>query len=325
MLVPQKLFLTCDSESDPTALWVENSVQTSLACEKSCQLTDNRAERDIWMHLATSASGKVESKANHQIILAPCYFDGAHGMEAGQKLHGYRSLAGQSVFQCLSDSRTDNSPLPLEQFFDDLPASATALACRLENTFNLRGPWHAEVISGEKIAVYRYACPELTPIHSALGVNWYALLLFDLGGKPVSVLRQALKGRVNRRAQAQTILRVPAKAVYLDLDDTLIIHGKVHDGALKLLEFCAKYSIPVHLITRHASDPAQTLNHFGIASDLFASIIWITNGSPKSNYMTEKEAIFIDDAFKERQEVYAKRGIPSLPPDAAALLQPFCP
>ncbi|MNN70190.1 hypothetical protein D3C81_1860270 [compost metagenome] len=76
-------------------------------------------------------------------------------------------------------------------------------------------------------------------------------------------------------------------------------------------------SVEVVLITRHASCPRETLERFRIAPQLFAGIIHIQDGSPKSAAIDRPDrAIFIDDAYRERLDVSRTLGLPVFDLDA---------
>ncbi|UWX04692.1 hypothetical protein H1235_08745 [Pseudoxanthomonas sp. NC8] len=58
-----------------------------------------------------------------------------------------------------------------------------------------------------------------------------------------------------------------------------------------------------------------------LCESLFTRIVHLSRGEPKSDAIEAGvPAIFIDDSFRERQEVHARHGIPVLDPDAAEQL-----
>ena len=63
-------------------------------------------------------------------------------------------------------------------------------------------------------------------------------------------------------------------------------------------------------MTRHFSDLDNTLKQYRISKDIFDDIIWIKDNRLKAEYITEKNAIFIDNYFKERDFVKQRLDIP---------------
>jgi putative alpha-1,2-mannosidase len=64
------------------------------------------------------------------------------------------------------------------------------------------------------------------------------------------------------------------------------------------------------LVTRHANDLAVTLAQHRL-TNLFDDVFHLREEEPKSRYITSKDAIFIDDSFRERKEVARVCGIPT--------------
>ncbi|WP_417451981.1 hypothetical protein [Kordiimonas sp.] len=189
--------------------------------------------------------------------------------------------------------------------------AAAALAGQRE----LRGAW-AMSMAGDRSGESRLVAvtPAALAAHRLFGANLTLLALFDMQEKPVSVLPAMLSQA--RFLDDKPFILGAWKTVYLDLDDTLIVHGKVHSWGIRFLENARKHQIKVRLITRHYQQPERTLADFAIPPSYFDQIIWLENGEPKSSVMTTEEtAIFIDDSFKERQEVMRERNLPAFAPD----------
>ena len=100
------------------------------------------------------------------------------------------------------------------------------------------------------------------------------------------------------------------KTVYIDFDDVIVCNDKVNMRAIDFLYQCAEKSIDVYLLTRHAKNIKKSLKDYRIAESLFKKIIWIRNGAPKSKYIDGDFPIFIDDSFREREEVRDSLSIP---------------
>ena len=74
----------------------------------------------------------------------------------------------------------------------------------------------------------------------------------------------------------------------------------------------------IYLVTRHALNIHESLKKFRF-SGLFDEIYHITDGSPKSKVIAHKNAIFIDDSYRERVDVM-RLGVPSFSVDSIEAL-----
>ena len=90
--------------------------------------------------------------------------------------------------------------------------------------------------------------------------------------------------------------------LYVDLDDTLVINGRINPGAMSCLYRYSSRGVPIHLITRRPTNLHAYLSKFHIPESIFTSIQQIFDLSPKSEHIVPN-SIFVDDSFKERQEV----------------------
>lgn len=98
--------------------------------------------------------------------------------------------------------------------------------------------------------------------------------------------------------------------MYLDFDDTLVKDGKVLLPTVAFLYQCRNNGVTVHLLSRHTKNIHESLAAAGISEDLFASITVIDDDEKKSAYIKPGgSAIFIDDSFAERKDVFEKTGI----------------
>ncbi len=153
------------------------------------------------------------------------------------------------------------------------------------------------------------------------GINHALLGMLAHLGSAFSVLPQQWPLVLDRALTNRYRPRLDYRQVYLDLDDTLIAGGKVNPWLMALLYQWQASGIPVTLLTRHAGDPCQTLAAHHVACSLFAAIIHVTDGSPKSAAMDAAvPALFIDDSYRERRDVHAAFGWPVLDVDAVEQL-----
>jgi hypothetical protein len=78
---------------------------------------------------------------------------------------------------------------------------------------------------------------------------------------------------------------------------------------ISFLYACKNRGIKIHLITKHILDLGQTLNRFAI-NQLFDRIIHLKSTERKSTFIENQDAIFIDDSYSERVEVFENARIP---------------
>jgi hypothetical protein len=153
------------------------------------------------------------------------------------------------------------------------------------------------------------------------GINYPLLTVYAYLGRPFTVLAQDWPLVLDRALGNCYRSDLDYVRVYLDLDDTLLVRGTPNPVLMALLYQWNTRSVPVVLLTRHAGMPSETLACHHISEGLFERIVHLRDGSPKSSAITAGEAaIFIDDAFRERAEVAAARGIPVLDVDAVEQL-----
>ena len=91
--------------------------------------------------------------------------------------------------------------------------------------------------------------------------------------------------------------------VYVDLDDTLIIKDKVNTKLIHYLYHAKNIQKKIILITRNTK-PLDKLNYFYIANEIFDEIIICDINKKKSEYIININSIFIDDSYKERNDVF---------------------
>lgn len=151
-------------------------------------------------------------------------------------------------------------------------------------------------------------------LQRGLGVNLPLLSIFDAFGWPVSIVANSYPIELDRALENRFRIRVDYQHVYVDLDDCLLLKGKVNHMLAAFLYKAINNGSTVTLLTRHASNLDATLRQARIDC-LFDHIIHITDGAPKSAYINPKGAIFIDDSFQERTIVARNLNIPVFAPD----------
>jgi hypothetical protein len=108
--------------------------------------------------------------------------------------------------------------------------------------------------------------------------------------------------------------------VYIDFDDTLIIENKVHLNAIRFIYQCLNSGIKVILLSKHAGNLDECLDRYCIAKQLFHRIVHLRDDEKKIHFIEPLKAIFIDNSFKERKEVYETLNIPVFDNDTIEVL-----
>lgn len=193
------------------------------------------------------------------------------------------------------------------------------IAAIINGRLALRGMWFFQV---KRAADGALALLEIAPrvagamgLQRNLGANLPLAALYDAMGQDVDFRRNAYDLRMDRALEAHFVLPHVYRHVYMDLDDCLVQRGEVDLAAIAFLYQCRNRGVSVHLLSRHAADLQETLARYCLGT-LLTSVIHVTDSSPKSRWITERDAIFIDDSFRERKDVIDTLAIPAFGPEA---------
>lgn len=157
-------------------------------------------------------------------------------------------------------------------------------------------------------------------IDRALGVNLPLLSLFIAAGAPVQVLRNPGPLRMDRALVNRFRHDLAVHHVYVDLDDTLVIRGRVNPELAQYLYQAAGHGVRLSLLTRHREDVRATLRRHRLEG-LFDDILVVgASESKASRIRREPGAILIDDSFSERRDVARRSRIPTFDPSMVELL-----
>lgn len=208
-----------------------------------------------------------------------------------------------------------------------VPADAQiqAMAAYIAKALRLRGAWFFQIkqnVQGDWLLM------EIAPriagsmaLSRNRGINYALLTLYAYLGIPFSVLAQDFSIRLDRALGNRFRVEHDYDCAYLDLDDTLIVEGRVHPMLAALLYQWQAQNVAIVLLTRHAHCPRQTLRDYRLAESLFEAIVHIQDGTPKSRVVDSgRRAIFIDDSWRERLDVSRQCGIPVFDIDAVEQL-----
>lgn len=236
-----------------------------------------------------------------------CFSDRDAGLQFVGGRRRTRTNAGISV-------RTEAADLP------ELASHAQRIAARLR----FHGAWFFQVKAGRDGRLHLL---EVAPrvagamaYYRVQGINFPLLTVYEALRRPFVVQPQPVPGLVLERAlQNRYQHGLSYGSVYMDLDDTLLVHGEVNTQLARFIFQCVNRSVAVVLLTRHAQDLPATLQRHRLAG-LFDEIVHLRRGEPKSSAIRRPDAIFIDDSFRERAEVASLLGIRTFDPSSLELL-----
>lgn len=203
-----------------------------------------------------------------------------------------------------SRRRTRNG-ISVNTVTEDLPEvreMANIIGCEL----GLRGAWFFQLKRAQDSQlVLLEVAPRIAgamAAHRVTGINFPLLSIFEEERLPISIKPLGGIVEMDRALGNRYRHSVRYSKLYVDLDDTLLVNGRVNTLMVKLLFQCINNGNRVVLLTRHRGNLNQTLAHHRL-SGLFDEVIHIGELEKKSSYIDHGDAIFVDDSFTERMDV----------------------
>lgn len=147
-------------------------------------------------------------------------------------------------------------------------------------------------------------------ITRATGVNLPLLTLNIFSGVPVDgVIVNDYKIELDRALSNSYKLDLEYDTVYVDYDDTVIVDKLVNISMIAFLYQCVNEGKRVILLSRHIGDLRMELKKYRI-DGLFDEVHQLTRSDKKTTFIEPEKAIFIDDSYGERRDVYEAYHIP---------------
>jgi carbamoyl-phosphate synthase large subunit len=189
---------------------------------------------------------------------------------------------------------------------------AEVIAARIHETLGMRGAWFFQLkrATDGKLALMEVA-PRIAgsmATHRAQGINFPLLTIYEHERRKLQLITLPFKIELDRSLRNRCRLNIEYDWLYIDLDDTLLVRGKVNIDALRLVFSCINRKIPVTLLTRHCGDLEATLETHRLTG-LFDEIIHLDCRQRKSDFITRKNSILLDDSFAERLDAQQNRNI----------------
>ncbi len=211
-----------------------------------------------------------------------------------------------------SRRRTRNG-ISVNTITEDIP-EAHAIAQRISQELKLYGAWFFQL---KRAADGQLALLEVAPriagamaTHRVTGVNFPLLSIFEYERAPLHILHNPGTVEMDRALGNRYKHTISFQTVYIDLDDTLILNGKVNLLAIQFVFQCLNQGKTIKLITRHAGNLPETLLKYRL-NGLFHEVIHLKMKEQKSSFISEHDAIFVDDSFSERFDVSSRCNIPT--------------
>ena len=158
-------------------------------------------------------------------------------------------------------------------------------------------------------------------VERAAGVNLALLTVFDALGYELNIPKPLSSVTVDRALCNVFKLDLDYDEVYMDFDDTLVVHDRVNFTALRFIYQCIEQGKRVVLLTRHETDIISDLRAKRLSPEMFDEIICIARSQRKiDNVRPSAKALFIDDSFAERKAMSEAYGTVCLGVDAVEAL-----
>ena len=199
------------------------------------------------------------------------------------------------------------------------------IAIRINDRLQFRGAWFFQVKvskTGEyKLMEVATRIAGTMCVERARGVNLPLLTVFDALDYDLDITPQFDFVETDRALANCYKVNFDFDELYIDYDDTIVVHDNVNLQAISLLYKCVNKNIPVYLITKHYKDIHLALAERKISPDIFKQIIHISDKESKGDFINPtKNALFIDDSFAERDRVQKRFNIKVLGVDAIEIL-----
>jgi len=157
-------------------------------------------------------------------------------------------------------------------------------------------------------------------LYRNLGVNFPLLSFYNAKKIDIDIVRNDYPIEIDRALKNKFDIGLDYDHIYIDLDDCLINNGKVNSQIIKFIYDSINNNLQINLITKHNGNLKDKLKQNRL-ENVFDQILHIRQEESKSDYISENNAILIDDSFSERKEVSEKCNIPVFSPDMVESLE----
>lgn len=188
----------------------------------------------------------------------------------------------------------------------------TSYAKKIHEVIPFHGAWFFQV---KESAYGDMKIMEVAPriggtsgLSRASGVNLPLLSLYENAGINVSI-PPCLEGVLIERTLAPVFSHsMEFNALYVDYDDTLILNDAVNEQLVKVAFQFLNCNKPVVLVTRHDGDIYSSLRKYRLDT-LFDKVVHLQAGESKRSAIEHTNVAFVDDSFKELEDLRMHREV----------------
>lgn len=193
------------------------------------------------------------------------------------------------------------------------------IAETINKKLNFFGLWYFQLKqdgNGQyKLLEISTRCAGAMCLSRARGVNLPLLSVYVANGREIEVFENPCSVQMDRTLISRYQIDYEYQTVYVDYDDTVVLHDEVCMPVISFLYQCRNQKKKIVLLTRHAlsheDNVLESLKTHAISPDVFDEIIELSGDEEKSDFIRNiNGAIFIDNAYLERKKVHEKIGIP---------------
>lgn len=208
-----------------------------------------------------------------------------------------------------------------------LTSDIKEIAEDLNKTLKFRGLWFFQLKKDNKgkykLMEISVRCAGTMSLYRMLGINFASLSLFDFMGYDLEIIKNNFNIQLDRYYKCCYKTNINYNYVYIDFDDTIIVNHKVNTTIISFLYQCLNNNKKIILITKHIDDIVCDMHKYHISKDIFYKIINIKEDEKKSKYIKHYDAIFIDNYYFDRKDVYINSQIPVFDVDAVDALMNY--
>ncbi len=204
----------------------------------------------------------------------------------------------------------------------------TTFAEKINKTIEFNGAWFFQVKRNEdgELTLLEIASRfgGSSSLFRAKGINFALMSLYNAFEILVSIIENNYDVEMDRALDNKYKIDLSYNEVYVDFDDCLYIDKKyLNTSLVEFLFRCFNNKIRITLLSKHDDKNLGNLD-FLLNSlrirQLFDRIIHINPDDKKYKYIDNKNSIFIDDSFAERQEIARNCNIPVFSLDMVEIL-----
>lgn len=188
----------------------------------------------------------------------------------------------------------------------------------------LEGPWFFQMKEDSK---GKLTLLEIEPriagtmaLNRVRGINFALLAILAKAGMDVELMLNQYDLEIDRCLTSRYRHKIIFDTVYVDLDDTILHRDRINTQMMRFLFQEINKGSRIILISKSQADDKEYLLRNHRISELFDETIWLKEGDSKADYIKPKRAIFIDDSFSQRKEVYLRHRIPTFDSSMVELL-----